>query len=309
MAHSRVRGRRPEATLHGPGWAVSLVPITNDRTSTPCHVRVRPVAFSVICSCLAYPYSSLAQGSSLQALCATIYTCSNGVSAFIVSACAAKCQRRKNHPYIDLSAADHRRSLAAARDTRPPDRTYQAAAAAAMEIERAVRGSGDARLLAKYDAAVYIIRRAYALYPYVRHPVPIHTVQAASMMPRSMICVFHTSIQLTNIKTSYRFEELAFSFNGGKDSTVLSSSCCCPHLLIFLLTLVFLDAESNNRIDRCCCICFGQATTCTEQVQATWTARPCRPLRTAPCGPSTSRTPTLSPRSTASRTRRHRRKS
>lgn len=34
-----------------------------------------------------------------------------------------------------------------------------------MEIERAVRGSGDARLRAKYDAAVYIIRRAYALYP------------------------------------------------------------------------------------------------------------------------------------------------
>jgi hypothetical protein len=37
-----------------------------------------------------------------------------------------------------------------------------------MEIERAVRGSSDARLRAKYDAAVYIIRRAYALYPYVR---------------------------------------------------------------------------------------------------------------------------------------------
>ncbi|KAJ1283152.1 hypothetical protein BS78_03G107000 [Paspalum vaginatum] len=51
-----------------------------------------------------------------------------------------------------------------------------------MEIERAVRGSSDARLRAKYDAAVYVIRRAYALYP---------------------------------------FEELAFSFNGGKDSTVL----------------------------------------------------------------------------------------
>ncbi|CAO2207773.1 unnamed protein product [Urochloa humidicola] len=51
-----------------------------------------------------------------------------------------------------------------------------------MEIERAVRGSGDARLRAKYDAAIYAIRRAFALYP---------------------------------------FEELAFSFNGGKDSTVL----------------------------------------------------------------------------------------
>ncbi|XP_062208298.1 probable FAD synthase [Phragmites australis] len=51
-----------------------------------------------------------------------------------------------------------------------------------MEIERAVRGSNDARLRAKYDAAVDVIRRAFALYP---------------------------------------FEELAFSFNGGKDSTVL----------------------------------------------------------------------------------------
>ncbi|XP_020405770.1 probable FAD synthase isoform X2 [Zea mays] len=51
-----------------------------------------------------------------------------------------------------------------------------------MEIEQAMRGSSDVRLRAKYDAAVYIVRRAYALYP---------------------------------------FEELAFSFNGGKDSTVL----------------------------------------------------------------------------------------
>ena len=46
-----------------------------------------------------------------------------------------------------------------------------------MEIERAVRGSGDARLRAKYDAAVYIIRRAYALYPYVRHCTPFRSIQ------------------------------------------------------------------------------------------------------------------------------------
>ncbi|KAL6850530.1 hypothetical protein ACP4OV_021157 [Aristida adscensionis] len=51
-----------------------------------------------------------------------------------------------------------------------------------MEIDRAVRAHGDARLRAKYDAAVYVVRRAFALYP---------------------------------------FEEIAFSFNGGKDSTVL----------------------------------------------------------------------------------------
>ncbi|KAK3159968.1 hypothetical protein QOZ80_1BG0053540 [Eleusine coracana subsp. coracana] len=51
-----------------------------------------------------------------------------------------------------------------------------------MEIEQAMRGSSDARVRAKYDAAVFVVRRAFALYP---------------------------------------FEELAFSFNGGKDSTVL----------------------------------------------------------------------------------------
>ena len=49
-----------------------------------------------------------------------------------------------------------------------------------MEIERAVRGSGDARLRAKFVAAIYTIRRALALYPYVRSPsrlsslLPLH---------------------------------------------------------------------------------------------------------------------------------------
>ena len=37
-----------------------------------------------------------------------------------------------------------------------------------MEIERAVRGSGDDRLRARFDAAVDTISRALALYPYVR---------------------------------------------------------------------------------------------------------------------------------------------
>ena len=49
-----------------------------------------------------------------------------------------------------------------------------------MEIERAVRGSGDARLRGKFDAAIYTIRRALVLYPYVRSPsrlsslLPLH---------------------------------------------------------------------------------------------------------------------------------------
>ncbi|CAM0880768.1 unnamed protein product [Alopecurus aequalis] len=51
-----------------------------------------------------------------------------------------------------------------------------------MEIDTAVRASSDSRLRTKYDNAVYVVQRAFALYP---------------------------------------FEEIAFSFNGGKDSTVL----------------------------------------------------------------------------------------
>lgn len=51
-----------------------------------------------------------------------------------------------------------------------------------MEIDKAIRESDDRRLKTKYDNALYIIRRALALYS---------------------------------------IEEVAFSFNGGKDSTVL----------------------------------------------------------------------------------------
>uniref|UniRef100_A0ACD5VDI8 Uncharacterized protein n=1 Tax=Avena sativa TaxID=4498 RepID=A0ACD5VDI8_AVESA len=51
-----------------------------------------------------------------------------------------------------------------------------------MEIDAAVRASSDSRLRTKYDSAVYVVQRAFALYP---------------------------------------FEEISFSFNGGKDSTVL----------------------------------------------------------------------------------------
>lgn len=33
-----------------------------------------------------------------------------------------------------------------------------------MEIDRAIRGSDDRRLKTKYDNAIYVIRRALALY-------------------------------------------------------------------------------------------------------------------------------------------------
>jgi hypothetical protein len=42
-----------------------------------------------------------------------------------------------------------------------------------MEIERAIRGSSDARLRAKYAAAVHVVRRAFALYPYARAPLTL----------------------------------------------------------------------------------------------------------------------------------------
>ncbi|XP_047330924.1 FAD synthase-like isoform X2 [Impatiens glandulifera] len=51
-----------------------------------------------------------------------------------------------------------------------------------MEIDKAIRGSDDRRLKTKYNNAIYVIQRALALYS---------------------------------------IEEVAFSFNGGKDSTVL----------------------------------------------------------------------------------------
>ncbi|XP_059428340.1 uncharacterized protein LOC132162104 isoform X2 [Corylus avellana] len=51
-----------------------------------------------------------------------------------------------------------------------------------MEIDKAIRESGDRRLKTKYEHAIYVIQRALALYS---------------------------------------IEEVAFSFNGGKDSTVL----------------------------------------------------------------------------------------
>ncbi|KAK9290020.1 hypothetical protein L1049_008183 [Liquidambar formosana] len=68
-----------------------------------------------------------------------------------------------------------------------------------MEIDRAIRESDDRRLKTKYNNAIYVIQRALALYP---------------------------------------IEEVAFSFNGGKDSTVL---------LHLLRAGYFLHKEEQSR--------------------------------------------------------------
>ncbi|XP_031475244.1 uncharacterized protein LOC116247294 isoform X1 [Nymphaea colorata] len=68
-----------------------------------------------------------------------------------------------------------------------------------MEIDEAIKKSKDRRLQAKYKNAVYVIQRAFALYS---------------------------------------FDEVAFSFNGGKDSTVL---------LHLLRAGYALHEEQNNR--------------------------------------------------------------
>jgi hypothetical protein len=50
-----------------------------------------------------------------------------------------------------------------------------------------VRGSGDARLHAKYDAAVHTIRRALALYPYVRSPLLCRTCTTSPWPSQSLL--------------------------------------------------------------------------------------------------------------------------
>jgi hypothetical protein len=43
-----------------------------------------------------------------------------------------------------------------------------------MEIDAAVRASSDSRLRTKYDTAVYVVQRAFALYPYAAPPPTPH---------------------------------------------------------------------------------------------------------------------------------------
>ena len=40
-----------------------------------------------------------------------------------------------------------------------------------MEIDAAVRASSDGRLRTKYDNAVYVVQRAFALSPYAAPPL------------------------------------------------------------------------------------------------------------------------------------------
>ncbi|EPS72355.1 hypothetical protein M569_02401, partial [Genlisea aurea] len=90
-----------------------------------------------------------------------------------------------------------------------------------MEIDKAMRETDDKRLKRKYDSAIYVIRRALALYS---------------------------------------VEELALSFNGGKDSTVLlhllragfylhksredSSSCTTEDAEIFPIQAIYFESSS-----------------------------------------------------------------
>ncbi|GKV48398.1 hypothetical protein SLEP1_g55222 [Rubroshorea leprosula] len=87
-----------------------------------------------------------------------------------------------------------------------------------MEIDKAIRESDDRRLKTKYNNAIYVIRRALALYS---------------------------------------IEELAFSFNGGKDSTVLlhllragyflhrgEQSCSNGSLMDFPIRTIYFESTS-----------------------------------------------------------------
>jgi hypothetical protein len=56
-----------------------------------------------------------------------------------------------------------------------------------MEIDAAVRASSDGRLRAKYDNAVYVVQRAFALYPYaptphIYSPPGIHSICTSSVL-------------------------------------------------------------------------------------------------------------------------------
>ncbi|TXG58449.1 hypothetical protein EZV62_016278 [Acer yangbiense] len=76
-----------------------------------------------------------------------------------------------------------------------------------MEIDKAIRESGDQRLKTKYNNAIFVIQRALALYSFVFY----------SFVLKWVVIDVHKYL-LFSIN---RIEEVAFSFNGGKDSTVL----------------------------------------------------------------------------------------
>ncbi|CAK9159822.1 unnamed protein product, partial [Ilex paraguariensis] len=100
-----------------------------------------------------------------------------------------------------------------------------------MEIDKAIRESDDRRLKTKYNNAIYVIQRALALYSFISlEDVELHDTRARSFifvpwLPLicGMLLEFLTPedvIYICGILVIL-IEEVAFSFNGGKDSTVL----------------------------------------------------------------------------------------
>ncbi|KAG5055579.1 hypothetical protein JHK85_008089 [Glycine max] len=91
-----------------------------------------------------------------------------------------------------------------------------------MEIDKAIRECDDRRLQTKYNNATYVVQRALALYSLefmceeLDSFAPFLLVSVNQKM-RSVDLIFY--VVLTGKMNS--IEEVAFSFNGGKDSTVL----------------------------------------------------------------------------------------
>ncbi|KAJ8426278.1 hypothetical protein Cgig2_011905 [Carnegiea gigantea] len=99
-----------------------------------------------------------------------------------------------------------------------------------MEIDEAIRNCDDCRLKTKYKSAVYVIQRALALYEYIPCPFCRVMFQFRFLIVKIIKCcnIFLKAMSQANHQkgSMLRFtgdiiEEVALSFNGGKDSTVL----------------------------------------------------------------------------------------
>ncbi|CAK9160788.1 unnamed protein product [Ilex paraguariensis] len=97
-----------------------------------------------------------------------------------------------------------------------------------MEIDKAIRESDDRRLKTKYNNAIYVIQRALALYSAMAptdlwHVAGVLDTRRCDLYLRNIGNTFpmssHFAFDLPQVHLC--IEEVAFSFNGGKDSTVL----------------------------------------------------------------------------------------